>query len=158
MNRKCRKSHQRFQSSTDRYTVQPGLRLWHGLFTLVTLDMGVFSLDFVKKVLNHSNACVIGFVNKILSWRGFLPLSRVSYCMYLIHYDYLTVFYAENRKLIYYTFLSQLTTYFGVVLTVYMLAVITSAMVEAPFINLEKLFLSPKSMIRSTFPSQSKVY
>ncbi|PVD37234.1 hypothetical protein C0Q70_04229 [Pomacea canaliculata] len=26
-----------------------------------------------------------GFINSILSWRGFLPLSRLSFCVYLLH-------------------------------------------------------------------------
>ena len=89
----------------------------------------------------------IGFVNHFLSWKGFLPLSRLTYCVYLIHYDYLTAYYAMSRKLIYYTFVTQLTTYFGIVVTVFGLAFIVSVTVEASFLNLEKLLFSLKSNI-----------
>ncbi|XP_032794863.2 nose resistant to fluoxetine protein 6 [Daphnia magna] len=84
-----------------------------------------------------------GFINRLLSWKGFLPLSRLSYCVYLIHYSYLDAFYASNRKLVYYTFLSQLTTYFGILATVFGLAFVVSITVEASFLNLEKLVFAP---------------
>ena len=37
-----------------------------------------------------------GFVNSLLSWKGFIPLSRLSYCAYLVH-----------PAVIYYSLLSQ---------------------------------------------------
>ncbi len=39
----------------------------------------------------------------------------------------------------YYTFNSQLTTYFGIVVTVFGLAFLVSIIVEASFLNIEKL-------------------
>ncbi|KAI9559818.1 hypothetical protein GHT06_013825 [Daphnia sinensis] len=79
-----------------------------------------------------------GFIDRFLSWSGFLPLSRLTYCVYLIHYDYLNVFYSLNRKMNYYSFIDQLTTFFGITVTVFGLALIVSVCVEAPFINLER--------------------
>jgi len=32
-----------------------------------------------------SFVCFAGPVNKFLSWKGFMPLSRLTYCSYLIH-------------------------------------------------------------------------
>ena len=84
-------------------------------------------------------------MNRFLSWKGFLPLSRLTYCVYLIHFNYLTVYYAMSRKLIYYTFSSQLTTYLGIVVTVFGLAFVVSVTIEASFLNLEKIIFSPKS-------------
>jgi hypothetical protein len=40
--------------------------------------------------------------------------------------------------MIYYTFLDQLTTFFGITVTVFGLAFVVSVCVEAPFINLER--------------------
>lgn len=34
----------------------------------------------------HWRVCFIGIVNRILSWNALLPLSRLSYCVYLVHY------------------------------------------------------------------------
>lgn len=100
-------------------------------------------LYIVFIVFHRRKQLVEGFINRLLSWKGFLPLSRLSYCVYLIHYSYLDVFYASNRKLVYYTFLSQLTTYFGILATVFGLAFVVSITVEASFLNLEKLVFAP---------------
>ena len=66
----------------------------------------------------------------------------MSYCVYLIHFAYLDVFYASNRKLVYYTFNSQLMTYFGIVVAVFGLAFVVSITVEASFLNIEKLIFA----------------
>lgn len=34
------------------------------------------------------------FVNRFLSWKGFIPLNRLTYCVYLIHLGYLNVVFA----------------------------------------------------------------
>lgn len=77
--------------------------------------------------------------NRLLSWKGFVPLSRLTYCVYLIHLDYINVYFSWNRKQLYYTFMGTLTTYFGIVVTVFGLAFLVSVTVEASFMNLEKL-------------------
>ena len=98
----------------------------------------------------NTNNLSLGIINRLLSWKGFLPLSRLSYCVYLIHFAYLDVFYAANRKLVYYTFNSQLTTYLGIVVTVIGLALFVSITVEASFLNIEKIifsYLTPRMYI-----------
>lgn len=88
-----------------------------------------------------------GFINNILSWKGFLPLGRLTYCVYLIHYDYINLFYSAMRKQYYYTLFGQFTTYFGMLVIVFGLAFGISVCIEASFLNLEKLIFSwkPKS-------------
>lgn len=71
-----------------------------------------------------------------------MPLGRLTYCVYLIHLDYLNVFYAHNRKLLYYTFIDALTTYFGIAVTVFGLAFVVTVTIEASFLNLEKFIFS----------------
>lgn len=83
-----------------------------------------------------------------------MPLSRLTFCVYLVHFDYLHVFYSVNRKLLYYTFFSQLTTYMGFLMSVFGLAFIVSLAVEAPFINLTKLLFA--GILFSTFLSYSR--
>ena len=96
-----------------------------------------FRLSIVIDILLKS-----GFVDRLLSWRGFLPLSRLTYCVYLIHYDYLNIYYSLNRRMIYYTFIDQLTEFFGIMVTVFGLAFLVSIFVEASFINLERWIFS----------------
>ncbi len=83
-------------------------------------------------------------MNRILSWKGFLPLGRLTYCVYLIHYDYLNVFYAAVRKQFYYTMFEQFTTCFGVLVVTFALAFVASVTVEASFLNLEKFIFAFK--------------
>ena len=39
-----------------------------------------------------------GWVNEFLSWPGFVPLSRMTYCAYLVHPVIMTVFYASHKS------------------------------------------------------------
>lgn len=108
------------------------------------------SRGYGGKTMSQSNAhyhfyllCSIGVVNRILSWKGFIPLARLTYCAYLIHIDFLNVYFATERRLYYYTFYGQLVTYMGLLLTILVLAFVISVTVEASFLNLEKLIFCP---------------
>ncbi|GAB6022493.1 hypothetical protein CHUAL_006600 [Chamberlinius hualienensis] len=84
-------------------------------------------------------ACYIGYggiINSILSWKGLIPISRLSYCFYLTHIVVIHHFYYSRQD-------SLRVEYFGLIilaaglifmsfLTAYLLAVI----VEAPCIEL----------------------
>lgn len=91
-----------------------------------------------------------GFVNRILSWKGFLPLGRLTYCVYLIHYDFLNVFYSAIRKQFYYNMLQQFTTSFGLIFISFGLAFVAAVTVEASFLNLEKLVFASKIKSKSS--------
>ena len=84
-----------------------------------------------------------GFVNRLLSWKGFLPLGRLTYCVYLIHYDFINVVLSANRKQFYYTFFGSFVTFLGILVISFALAFVASVAIEASFLNLEKLVFSP---------------
>lgn len=90
-----------------------------------------------------------GFLDRFLSWNGFRPFSRLSYCIYLIHFEYMHLYYALKTRKIYGKFFDLLTMFFGISVIVFILAFILSVFVEAPFINLEKLIFSSQSQIPS---------
>ena len=71
-----------------------------------------------------------------------MPLSRLTYVMYLVHLNYMAVYYARARKPIYYTMWDTLQAYFGFLLAVISLAFVICLTVEIPFLNLENLFFS----------------
>jgi peptidoglycan/LPS O-acetylase OafA/YrhL len=103
-------------------------------------------LKFNSFLLKITYICPKGFVNRFLSWKGFLPLGRLTYCVYLIHYDYLTVFNSAIRKQYYYTMFGTVITCFGVLVFCFGLAFVAAVTIEASFLNLEKLvFSSSKS-------------
>lgn len=82
-----------------------------------------------------------GHVNSILSWKGLVPLSRLSYAAYLVHpmmmilhvYSKHALFYLSDYDIIY-LFLGHATMSF-------MCAFVVSIAFEAPFMALEKLIL-----------------
>lgn len=44
-----------------------------------------------------------GFLGNLLSWRGLLPLSRLTLGVYIIHYPLYMVFYSTSRERIYFS-------------------------------------------------------
>ncbi len=46
-------------------------------------------MSFITKFLDQ---LLIGWINEFLSWGGFIPLSRMSYIIYLLHMSIMAVF------------------------------------------------------------------
>jgi len=100
-------------------------------------------------------ACLHGYggiVNSFLSWKVFIPLGRITYCIYLIHFNYYTFFFGHKRKPDYYTLYETIHGYLGQLLTVTLLSFFVSVTVEASFLNLEKLLFSPLTAKKSKGP------
>ena len=88
-----------------------------------------------------------GIVNDFLSWKIFIPLSRLTYAAYLVHLNYIYMYYGHARTPIYYTSLDELHAYFGMLVMILGLAAILCLTVEIPLLNVLKLFLGrPKSI------------
>jgi len=87
-------------------------------------------------------ACVNGYggpVNALLSWRAFIPLSRLTYMTYLIHPLVIFLFYESRRDLIHFSH-SQMVWYFlGNLCMTYGMAIVASLAFEAPMMGLEKV-------------------
>lgn len=82
-----------------------------------------------------------GFVNTILSWKAFIPLSRLTYCAYLVHPIILQSFYLSQRYTIYITDFEIMYLFFGNVMLSFAVAFVVSMTFEAPMILLESLIL-----------------
>ena len=112
------------------------VRVFYGSFHRLAWSVAVGWLIF---------ACVHGYggpVNRFLSWKVFTPLSRLTYVVYLVHLNYLYMWSSTLRKPIYYTDLDHVQFYLGVIFGLNLLSFGISVMVEAPFLNLEKLIFS----------------
>jgi len=92
-------------------------------------------------------ACSTGYggpVNRILSWKPFIPLSRMTYCVYLMHLSLIVNVYTyHSRAPFYYTIFDAVLMSIAIIATAFGLAFICSVTIEAPFLNLEKLIFSP---------------
>ncbi len=76
----------------------------------------------------------------MLRWRGFLPLSRMSYCVYLIHLDVCTTLH--HRQIIQFddTLVGFVKTVSSVTIACFAVASIISATIEMPLFKLEQLY------------------
>ncbi|GBO45765.1 Nose resistant to fluoxetine protein 6, partial [Araneus ventricosus] len=85
--------------------------------------------------------CVIGqgdVVNSLLSWKVWIPLSRLTYCAYLVHPIIQNGYYLSVRRLIEFSHISVILFYLGFLIISYTAALATTLLFESPVIRLEK--------------------
>ncbi|XP_035225965.1 uncharacterized protein LOC118198408 [Stegodyphus dumicola] len=80
-----------------------------------------------------------GIVNDILSWHGFIPLSRLSYLAYLIHPLLMYLYASYVRAPFYFSQYVLVYLYLGHLCVTFGLAFLFSLAFEVPFLNLEKV-------------------
>ncbi|XP_055947832.1 nose resistant to fluoxetine protein 6-like [Argiope bruennichi] len=86
--------------------------------------------------------CVIGqggVVNSILSWKALIPLSRLTYCAYLVHLIVVLTYFTSVRTLTNFSHINAVLLYLGMLVITYGAAVATSLLFESPVIRLERL-------------------
>ncbi len=97
-----------------------------------------------------------GVVNSFLSWGLWVPLARLSYCIYLIQY---TVVYWQNSQLSYPVNYSNLYLTYTTVSNFSMCtacALVLVLLFEAPFFHLEKLLFGVLGIGRMPAPRKEK--
>ncbi|KAK6195851.1 hypothetical protein SNE40_001194 [Patella caerulea] len=127
------------------------LAIVYGLYdyangSVATKDVGAFYNAVHRTIWGACVSWVViacstgygGFVNTILSWEGFIPLSRLSYCAYLVHPLVMFLFYYSNRKPLYLFDVGVVYYFFGNMVASYAIAFIVSLAFEAPMMGLEK--------------------
>ncbi|XP_058115861.1 O-acyltransferase like protein [Anopheles ziemanni] len=80
------------------------------------------------------------FVNGLLSYRGFFPLSRLAYCTYLIHPVVMMATSFQLEAPMHLQHVIIITAFFGNAVISFLIAFGMSLMFEAPVIKLLKLF------------------
>ncbi|KHJ43731.1 WAP-type 'four-disulfide core [Trichuris suis] len=96
-----------------------------------------------------SLACTSGYggpVNDFLSWKVWIPLSRLTYCLYLVHPILIQAFYASQAKPTHFSGHYQMVHYFfGHLVFSILIAFVTSVCFEMPIASMEPLiFGRPK--------------
>ena len=89
-------------------------------------------------------ACITkngGIVNKILSARIWVPLSRLSYSAFLVHTMVIIYFYATQEHLFHIQDSTMIYFYLSNVVFSYTFGYLVSVLFEIPLINLEKFIL-----------------
>ncbi|KAH6945025.1 hypothetical protein HPB50_006752 [Hyalomma asiaticum] len=85
-----------------------------------------------------------GFIAKWLSWRAFVPFSRLSFGVYLLHVPYYYIRLNVTRERIFFSHYNMVTQYFGALVASYLLSYVLFVACEAPTGRIEKLLLMPK--------------
>ncbi|XP_035213460.1 uncharacterized protein LOC118187364 isoform X2 [Stegodyphus dumicola] len=86
-----------------------------------------------------------GFVAKFLSWKFWIPLSRLTYCAYLVHPILIHGYYMSYQTALYFTELVTVTNFMGFMVMSYGIAFLFSLVFESPLMNLEKLIIKRNS-------------
>ncbi|XP_066295640.1 nose resistant to fluoxetine protein 6-like [Branchiostoma lanceolatum] len=120
--------------------------LYHGT-TLQTIYENVLYLTVHRTVWAITLAWVVlacfhgygGVVDTILSWDAWVPLSRLTYCAYLVHIPVMYAVYLSRDVLIHYSTFTMIYFFLGHVTLSYGVAFLVSLVVEAPLMGLEKI-------------------
>ncbi|XP_043475080.1 nose resistant to fluoxetine protein 6-like [Leptopilina heterotoma] len=82
-----------------------------------------------------------GIVNKILSFRGWIPLSRLTYCAYLLNPFIINSIFLHSETSQHVDFISNCTTFLGVFGVTYLCSYVLTLMLETPNILLMRLLV-----------------
>lgn len=89
-----------------------------------------------------------GFVRDFFAWKPFVPLSRLSFGVYLIHLPFIEVFLHRSSERLQYSMFNQCTLFFAVSVWSFLLGYLLFLVCEAPTGKLSKLVFEaggPKS-------------
>jgi peptidoglycan/LPS O-acetylase OafA/YrhL len=108
--------------------------------------ISAFFYPFTKVIWAINTAAVIwmcitgngGFVNKFLSLEAFIPLSRLTYSVYLTHAWIVWIYWGSKRDLVDLNNFTIVSLYFGVLLMSYLIGALFSILFESPFFLLQK--------------------
>ncbi|XP_053380237.1 nose resistant to fluoxetine protein 6-like [Mercenaria mercenaria] len=92
-------------------------------------------------------SCASGYggpVNAYLAWGGFVPLSRLTYCAYLVHPIVITLQVYSRRTLEHWSDIELIYRFLGHMCITYATAFVISLAFESPMIGLEKVLLGRK--------------
>ncbi|XP_052092431.1 nose resistant to fluoxetine protein 6-like [Mytilus californianus] len=85
-----------------------------------------------------------GIINTILSWKVFVPLSRLTYCAYLVHPIVIYYYLLRRQRLIHFSDTEVTYEFLGHVVLSYAVALVASLVFESPMMGLEKALLKRK--------------
>ncbi|CAG7725079.1 unnamed protein product [Allacma fusca] len=91
-------------------------------------------------------ACVNGngsWVNSFLSWKGFMPLGRLTFCMYISSYHLQTMYHTSQPHPGHYNKYYAVNMFFAHLGMSALVSYVLTMALESPFIQLEKILLAP---------------
>lgn len=116
-----------------------------------TNDMGKLSTAFFDRILWSISlswitlACSTnrgGIMESFLSWKGFAPLGKLSFAVYLVHMPFYDLMNHVARERTYFSHFSLVTQFFAVLMWSYFLGYLLFVACEAPLGHLDRLVCS----------------
>ncbi|KAK7495799.1 hypothetical protein BaRGS_00013019 [Batillaria attramentaria] len=138
----------------DAYNGHPVTLSVAAFYNAVNRQVWAFSVSWVVIACVTGNG---GFVNTILSWPALIPLSRLTYCIYLLHIMMMELYLYNADRPFYMNDLNvvsnrpwkegagKIVFFLAILVLSYMAAVIASLAFEAPMMALEKVILQSRS-------------
>lgn len=86
--------------------------------------------------------CILGYggpINTILSWKAFIPLGRLTYCVYLTHIAVILTGIGGAKESFYFSDFDQTERFLGDLLMSLMAACVLSLLFESPMMKIEKM-------------------
>ncbi|CAH1779106.1 unnamed protein product [Owenia fusiformis] len=96
------------------------------------------------------------FISEFLSWRGWQPLGRLTYALYLVHGPVIFYIYISMQTTLHMSGVTLLILYSAILLLSYTLAILVTLTIEMPTVNLEKLIFSDPTYSKSRRPRESE--
>ncbi|KAJ8301037.1 hypothetical protein KUTeg_022556 [Tegillarca granosa] len=78
---------------------------------------------------------VAGYINTLLSWEGFSPLSRLTYCAYLVHPILMYIYFESHRQPIYFTDMELIVRFLSFLMASMAVAFVASLTFESPMMD-----------------------
>ncbi len=82
-----------------------------------------------------------GFINKFLSWSVFVPLARMTYMAYLVHFGVIWTTYFSISYAMELTNIAFAYDYLGLSMVIYGIGYLGTLSLEMPFVNLERMII-----------------
>ncbi|XP_070389118.1 nose resistant to fluoxetine protein 6-like [Dermacentor albipictus] len=99
-----------------------------------------------------------GFVSRFLSWGAFVPLSKLTFGVYLIHFPFVQLMLHASRERIFWSHFNVITLWFATLVWCFLLAYVEFLACEAPSTALCRLILSwPTGKARSQPDKNSQI-
>ncbi|KAH6934663.1 hypothetical protein HPB50_026724 [Hyalomma asiaticum] len=80
-----------------------------------------------------------GVLTKLLSWNAYVPLSKLSFGVYLIHVPFLQLWHYSSRERKFWSVFNQVTLLFALLVWCFLLSYLAFVVCEAPTAALDKL-------------------
>ncbi|GFT13901.1 nose resistant to fluoxetine protein 6 [Nephila pilipes] len=119
---------------------------WFKVYTPSTFQLVIYAslykIAFTLGIAWMTFCCMTGrggFINEFLSWKLWVPLSKLTFLIYLIHPYLQNVFIANFKKVHEVNHIFFIIEYFGYLSISSLLAFVASFLIESPFVAMEKI-------------------